>query len=137
MSHSAPEPEYPTRQAIAMGTSIGAAILLFTVGLLNLLQGISAVAEDNVFVVGPEYAYKFDLTTWGWIHVVVGILLLVCSFGLATGTTWGKVAAITLAAVSIVTNFLALPYYPAWSILIIALDVVVIWAVSTWMTATE
>ncbi|MEV6280685.1 hypothetical protein [Nocardia sp. NPDC051832] len=137
MSHSSPEPDRQVRQGLAMGTAIGAAILLFVVGLLNLLEGISAVGDDSVFVVGPEYTYKFDLTTWGWIHIVTGILLIICALGLATGTTWGRVAAITLAAVSIVTNFLALPYYPAWSILIIALDVVVIWAVSTWKTTTD
>ncbi|MFC9898058.1 hypothetical protein ACFVMC_30580 [Nocardia sp. NPDC127579] len=136
MSHSS-ETEHPVRQGVAMGTAIGAAILLFTVGLLNLFEGISAVADDSVFVIGPEYSYKFDLTAWGWIHIVTGILLLICAIGLATGTTWGRVAAITLAAISIVTNFLSLPYYPAWSILIIALDVVVIWAVSTWKPATD
>ncbi|MEV0251459.1 hypothetical protein AB0H76_33035 [Nocardia sp. NPDC050712] len=136
MSHSS-EPEHPVRQGVAMGTAIGAAILLFTVGLLNLFEGISAVADDDVFVAGPEYVYQFDLTTWGWIHIALGVLLVLCAFGLATGTTWGRVAAITLAALSIVANFLALPYYPAWSILIIALDVVVIWAVSTWKTSTD
>ncbi|NEW38120.1 hypothetical protein GV794_17900 [Nocardia cyriacigeorgica] len=131
MTHSS-ETESPVRQGIAAGTSIGAAILLLTVGVLSILQGISAVAEDQLFVVGIEYVYEFDTTTWGWIHIALGIILVICALGLMTGTTWGRVAAVAIAALSIIANFLWLPYYPAWSILIIVLNVVVIWAVTTW-----
>ncbi|MFZ2176574.1 MAG: hypothetical protein WAW17_21545 [Rhodococcus sp. (in: high G+C Gram-positive bacteria)] len=122
----------PVKQGFAAGTSLAAAILLLTVGVLSFLQGIAAVAEDEVFVVGIEYTYKFDFTTWGWIHIVLGVLLVVSALGLMTGATWARVVAICLAALSIIANFLWLPYYPLWSILIIGLDVVVIWAVTTW-----
>src|SRR5690606_13725571 len=121
-----------TRQSIAAGVSIGASILLLTVGLLQLFQGISAVVNDDLFIVGPDYVYQFDTTAWGWVHIVLGVVLIVSAFGLMTGATWGRVAAITLLAVSIVANFLSLPYYPYWALLIIALDIVVIWAISTW-----
>ncbi|UAK31137.1 hypothetical protein K8O92_25305 [Nocardia asteroides] len=120
------------KQGVAAGTSIGAAIILVTVGLLQLFQGISAVAEDEVFITGVEYVYKFDFTTWGWIHIVLGALLMVIGFALFTGAGWARVSAIVIAALSILANFLWLPHYPWWSILIIALDVVVIWAVATW-----
>ncbi|RDI49948.1 DUF7144 family membrane protein [Nocardia mexicana] len=123
---------HPVRQGLAAGTSIGAAILLITVGILSLFEGISAVAKDELFVVGVEYVYKFDITTWGWIHIVLGVILVVAALGLMTGTAWGRGAAIGIAAVSILANFLWLPYYPWWSVLVIALDVVVIWAVATW-----
>ncbi|MFD6102356.1 hypothetical protein ACFWFQ_06795, partial [Nocardia salmonicida] len=69
------ETGHPVRQGIAGGTSIGAAILLLVVGVLSVLQGISAVAEDDLFVVGIDYVYEFDTTTWGWVHIVVGIIL--------------------------------------------------------------
>ncbi|MFF0456308.1 hypothetical protein [Nocardia africana] len=124
--------EHPVRQGIAAGTSIGAAILLVTVGVLSILEGISAVANDKLFVVGVDYVYQFDTTPWGWIHIVLGILLVIAALGLMAGTTWGRIVAMTLAALSILANFLWLPYYPAWSILVIALNVVVIWAVATW-----
>ncbi|WP_024800596.1 hypothetical protein [Nocardia sp. BMG51109] len=123
---------HPVRQGLAAGTSIGAAALLITVGLLSLFQGISAVVKDDLFVVGVDYVYKFDITTWGWIHIVLGVVLVICALGLLTGTTWGRVAAIGIAALSILANFLWLPYYPWWSVLVIALDIVVIWAVATW-----
>lgn len=131
MSHSTGT-ERPVRQGIAAGTSIGAAILLLTVGVLSILQGISAIAKDELFVVGVDYVYKLDTTAWGWIHIILGAILVICALGLMTGTTWGRVAAVTIAALSIIANFLWLPYYPAWSILVIVLNVVVIWAVTTW-----
>ncbi|MBF6416139.1 DUF7144 family membrane protein [Nocardia cyriacigeorgica] len=131
MSHST-ETDSPVKQGFAAGTSIGASILLLTVGVLSILQGISAVAEDQLFVAGIEYVYEFDTTTWGWIHIVLGIVLVASAIGLMMGTTWGRIAAVTIAALSIVANFLWLPYYPLWSILIIALNIVVIWAVTTW-----
>lgn len=129
--------ERPVRQGIAAGTSIGAAILLITVGVLSILEGISAVANDKLFVAGIDYVYEFDTTTWGWIHIVLGILLVVSALGLMAGTTWGRIVAIVLAALSILGNFLWLPYYPAWSILVIALNVVVIWAIATWQPGLD
>lgn len=105
---------------------------MVTVGIIQFCQGIAAVAENEVFVSGVNYVYKFDLTTWGWIHIVLGVLVAAVGLALLTGAGWARVSAIVIAAVSIFANFLWLPYYPWWSVLIIALDVVVIWAVSTW-----
>jgi hypothetical protein len=122
------------KQKFAAGASIGAAALLVVVGVLSVLQGISAVAKDEVFVAGIDYIYKFDTTTWGWIHIVVGALLLAAGFGLFTGATWARIVTIIAASLSIVANFLWIPYYPWWSIALIALNIVVIWAVSTWDT---
>ncbi|MGW4719830.1 DUF7144 family membrane protein [Nocardia sp. NPDC004260] len=124
------------RQGIAAGTSIAAAIILTTVGFLQLFQGISAVAEDELFVQGQQYTFEFDFTAWGWLHVVLGVVMIVVGIALMTGAIWARVSAIVIAALSIIANFLWLPYYPAWSILIIALDVVVIWAVTTWNPET-
>ncbi|MGV9674946.1 DUF7144 family membrane protein [Nocardia sp. NPDC003482] len=124
--------DHSVRQGIAAGTSVGAAVLLLTVGVLSFLQGVSAVANDDLFVTGPDYVYKFDLTGWGWVHIVLGVILAVCALGLMTGAAWARGAAIGIAALSILANFLWLPFYPWWSVAVIALDVVVIWAVATW-----
>lgn len=120
------------KQGIAKGSSMGGAILLVTVGLLEFLQGISAIAKDDVILVGVEYTYKFDLTTWGWIHLVLGVIVAGFGAALFTGATWARVGAIVLCALSICVNFLWLPYYPWWAITIIALNVFVIWAIATW-----
>ena len=123
---------HPVRQGFAVGTTFAAAILLLTAGIVALLQGIAAVADNNLFVVGINYTYKFDITTWGWIHIILGIIGIVVALGLFTGAVWARAAAIVIASLSIIANFLWMPYYPVWSILVIALDVVVIWAVATW-----
>lgn len=126
---------HPVQQGFAGGTVFAAAILLFVVGALGILQGISALVEDEVFVVGPEYTYELDLTAWGWIHLIVGIIAVLIAIGLFTGATWARIAAVIIAALSIIANFLWLPYFPLWAILIIAVDLVVIWAVTTWDTS--
>ncbi|WP_067570810.1 DUF7144 family membrane protein [Nocardia acidivorans] len=136
MAHTT-DTDHSVRQGVAAGTSIAAAVLLLVIGVLTILQGISAAASDDLLIVGTnDYIYKFNTSAWGWIHIVVGAIVVLTAIGLMTGATWGRVAAIIIAAVSIVENFLWLPYYPAWSLLIIALDVVVIWAVSTWKPGT-
>lgn len=137
MSHTTGT-EHPVRQGIAAGTSIAAAVLLFVVGVLSILEGISAAASDDLVIVDVnDYLYKLNTTSWGWIHIVLGIVVVIAAIGLMMGTTWGRASAMVLAALSIIANFLWLPYYPAWSILIIALDVVVIWAVATWKPGTN
>ncbi|MGZ6807808.1 MAG: DUF7144 family membrane protein, partial [Mycobacteriaceae bacterium] len=83
---------------------------------------------------GVNYTYNWNVTAWGWIHIVLGILVALTGFALMIGAAWARVIAIFIAAVSIIANFLWLPHYPLWSIAIIVLDVVVIWAVSTWNT---
>jgi hypothetical protein len=131
---NSPSERHPVKQGLAGGTVFAAAILLFVVAVLAIFQGISAIVEDEVFVVGVEYTWKFDLTTWGWIHLIIGIVGVGISIGLFTGASWARIGAVIIAALSIIANFLYLPYYPLWAILIIAIDLVVIWAVTTWKT---
>ncbi|PZT95512.1 MAG: hypothetical protein DI630_24190 [Gordonia sp. (in: high G+C Gram-positive bacteria)] len=125
---------HPAKQGLAGGTTFAAAVLLGTGSILAILQGIAALVDDEFFVVGTQYTYEFDITAWGWIHLIVGILGVLVAFGMMTGAGWARATAVVLAALSIIVNFLWLPYYPLWSILIIALDLIVIWAVTTWRT---
>ncbi|TWH61581.1 hypothetical protein L612_001500001190 [Rhodococcus rhodochrous J38] len=134
MSHNvhADREEMSIKQGLATGTSVGAAIIMTLIGALQLLQGIAAVAEDEVFVTGQEYLSTFDLTTWGWVHIVVGVVMVIVGIALISGATWARVSAMVIAALSILVNFMWLPYYPGWALAIIALDIVVIWAIATW-----
>lgn len=117
---------------VAQGSARGGAVLLVTVGVLEVLQGLSAVAKDEVIVTGIDYTYQFDLTAWGWTHLVFGAIVTAVGIALLAGATWARLGAMVICAVSILVNFLWLPYYPMWAITIIALNAVVIWAVSTW-----
>jgi hypothetical protein len=81
-------------------------------------------------VVGEEYAFKVDVTAWGWIHLLLGILVLLAGFALFAQKEWAGVLAIVLAVLSAIANFFAIPYYPWWSILVIALAIWVIWSLT-------
>jgi HSP20 family molecular chaperone IbpA len=124
--------KYSTREVVAGIGTYGAAAMLCVSAIVTILQGISALAHDRTIVDGPGYAYQFNTTAWGWIHIVVGILVGAVAFGLFWSTTWARVAAIIIASLSIVSQFLWLPHYPIWAIVVIALDIFVIWAVATW-----
>ncbi|MGV9825020.1 MULTISPECIES: DUF7144 family membrane protein [unclassified Gordonia (in: high G+C Gram-positive bacteria)] len=126
-----------TEQKWAGGLSIAAAAILLIVGILEFFQGVSAVAADNLFVVGPNYIYKFNLTTWGWIHIVIGVIIAITGLMLFFGSTLARVLAVVFLALSVIANFLWIPYYPWWSITLIALALVGIWAVSVWDTDEE
>ena len=113
------------------GVSIFAGVLLMTLGAFEILQGFSAVLKDDVFVKAPNYTYAIDLTTWGWVNMIIGAILVAVGVGIVRGQVWANSAGIGLAVISALGQFAFMPYYPFWSILIIALDVLVIWALAT------
>ncbi|MFJ3819211.1 hypothetical protein [Streptomyces sp. NPDC090056] len=119
------------RQMWAGGLTVFGAVMLGITGLVGIFRGIMAIAEDDVFLTTANYVFEFDLTSWGWIHLILGIVAVVVSFGLYTAATWARVAGVGIAALVIIANFLSLPYYPAWSILMIAMSAVIIWALCT------
>jgi hypothetical protein len=114
----------------AVGLIVFAAIMLMMAGTFQFLAGLVAVFENEFYVTTRNYVFQLDATTWGWIHLLVGIVVGVAGWGLLSGRTWGRVVAITVAALSALANFLFLPYYPFWALTIITLDVLVIWAVA-------
>jgi len=121
-------PAHTARQEWATGLTAFAAVMLFLTGLLTLFRGIMAIAEDDVFVTTPNYVFQFDLTTWGWIHLVLGALAMVISAGLLRTAVWARVTGVAIAALVIIANFLSLPYYPVWSVVMITISGFVIWA---------
>ncbi|GAA2230660.1 hypothetical protein GCM10010413_30210 [Promicromonospora sukumoe] len=111
--------------------------MLILASLFQVMQGISAVAEDTLYVAGVEYVYALDVATWGWIHIALGVVALAAGIGVLTGRTWAFVVGIILASLASLANFAFLPYYPIWSSIIIAFDVLVIWALSTRFTGRD
>ncbi|MEV8021719.1 hypothetical protein AB0O76_36400 [Streptomyces sp. NPDC086554] len=108
-----------------------AGVLMLLNGVLGLLEGIAAVAKDDVYARIGDYVYKFNLTTWGWIHIVLGILVAIVGYGILKGTSWGRASGVALATVSVLVQFLWLPYQPVWAFISIAIGVFVIWALCT------
>jgi hypothetical protein len=117
-----------TSSMVVSGTSAFAGIMLCTVAVFGILQGIAAIASDKVYVDGIQYTYQFDITTWGWIHLVLGIIALGVGIGILADQSWALVAGIAITVIGALGNFAFMPYYPLWSLAIIALDVFIIWA---------
>ena len=114
----------------ANGFILFACLMMIMVGIWQALQGLVAIFENEFYVATRNYLFEFDATTWGWIHLILGLLVAFAGYGLVSGRTWARVVAITLAVLSAIANFLWLPYYPFWALLIISVDVFVIWAVA-------
>lgn len=112
----------------AEGLTVFAAIMLMIAGVLGVCRGIMAIAEDEVFVSTGDYVFEFDLTGWGWVHLALGAVAVLVSLGLFQASLWARVVGVAIAGLIIIANFLSLPYYPVWSIVMIAFSAFIIWA---------
>jgi hypothetical protein len=114
----------------AVSFTLFAAIMMLMAGTFQALAGLVAIFQNEFYVATRNYLFQFDATTWGWIHLVVGLVVAFAGWGLLSGRTWARVVGITLALVSAIANFLFIPYYPFWALTVITLDVFVIWALT-------
>ena len=121
------------RSGFAVGTTATAGILLITVGLFHIMQAFVELFTKAFYgsaTIGVNWAFRFNVGTWGWLHLLGGIIVLGAGFGLFTGSVISRTVAVIIAVISIVLSFMWLPYYPFWSMIIIAFDVIVIWALT-------
>jgi hypothetical protein len=119
-----------TRSTVAVGFTYFAAIMMMIAGGFDVLQGLSAIIKQHYYVIGPNYLYKINVTTWGWVHLILGIVLVVAGVFLLNGALWARIVGIIAAALVAIANFLWLPYAPVWAIIVIAACVLVIWALA-------
>jgi hypothetical protein len=116
--------------AWAVGWTAFAAIMMIMMGSFHAMAGFVAILENELYAVTPNYVFQLDVTTWGWVHLVLGALVLVSGFFLFRGSVWARTIGVILAVVSAVASFAWLPWYPVWSVLLIAIAVFVIWALT-------
>ena len=114
----------------ALGAIAFAATILTMVGVFQVITGLVAVFNDEFFVVTRNYTFDLDVSAWGWIQLLVGIVAIAVGFGLYSRATWAGITALVLVSISAVVNFFFIPYYPIWALVVIALDVWVIWALT-------
>ena len=114
----------------AVGFIVFAAVMMMMAGVFQALAGLVAIFENTFYTATRNYLFEFDVSAWGWIHLILGVIVALAGFALLSGATWARAVGITLAVLSAIANFLFIPYYPFWSLLIIALDVFVIWALA-------
>jgi hypothetical protein len=115
---------------LATGFITFAGVMMIMAGAFQALAGLVALFQNEFFAATRNYVVKFDATTWGWIHLLVGLMVFFAGFAVLSGRTWGRVVGITLAVLSALSNFAFIPYYPFWSLTIVALDVFIIWALT-------
>jgi len=108
-----------------------AGIVLILNGAFSALQGAVALIGSNVYYVAvPGSLLLFDVTGWGWWNIVIGLLLVIVGISLLTGAGWARVVAIILASLSALGQLLLLPAQPWWAVIVIAIDVLVIYALT-------
>jgi hypothetical protein len=114
----------------AVGLTMFAAFMLILIGSYHVIAGLAGILEDEIYAVTPNYVFQFDATTWGWIHLIGGVIVLLAGFGLFSGAVWARTVGVIVAVVSAIVNFAWLPWYPVWGIAMIAVAVMVIWALT-------
>jgi hypothetical protein len=114
----------------AVGFTMFAGVLMIMVGSFQAFVGLVGILENEFYAATPNYILELDATTWGWVHLLVGLLVAFAGYAVLSGKTWGRVIGVTLAVLSALANFVFIPLYPFWSITVIALNVAVIWALT-------
>ena len=114
----------------AVGLTALAGILMFLLGGWWIIAGLVAIVNDDFYVVTQEWVFEFSTTTWGWTHLVLGIVVLFAGIGVFSAMVWARTMGVILAAISGLVAFAWLPYYPVWGILFVTLSVFTIWALT-------
>ena len=120
----------PPVSGFAVGGVMFAAVLMILIGVFQSIAGLTAIVDDDFYVLTQNYTFDIDTTAWGWIHLILGIVVLLAGIALVAGKGWAGMVALVLAVLSAVANFFFIPYYPFWAIVEIALAVWVIWALT-------
>ncbi len=108
-----------------------AAVLMIMSGLWSFFVGITGVLSGGFYLHVPNYTFSYSVHAWGWTHLIIGAVIFAAGVCLLLGMMWARVVGVVLAVISGLANFLFLPYYPLWSIIVIALDAIIIWALVT------
>jgi hypothetical protein len=107
-----------------------AAAIMILLGSLHIFQGLVALFRDEVFVVSDALVVSVDYTAWGVVHIIGGLLILAAGFGVLAGNVWARTLGVIMALISAIVNVAFIGAYPFWSVIMVALDVVIILALT-------
>lgn len=113
-----------------LGANVFAGMLMILVGTFHTVQGLVAVVNDDFYLVRADALFGADLVAWGWFHLTVGVAAVLAGGAAIGGVRWAAPLVNLLAGLSIMASFLWLPHYPLWSVVIVAFDVFVVWALT-------
>lgn len=119
-----------TYSGAAVGFTVFASVMMIMIGVFQAIAGVVALVNDQFYVVGEEWVFQFDVTTWGWVHLLLGIVVGLAGMALLSGAVWARTVGVALAVVSAIVNFAWLPWYPIWGVTMIAVSFFVIWALT-------
>ena len=117
----------PIQERQLTGWTVFAALILFMVGSLDALWGLAGILNDDIVIVGGEGAIIADVTTWGWIHFILGSAMALTGLGLLAGSSGARWLAVVLLTINAIAQIVWFPAAPLWAFLIIILDVVIIY----------
>jgi hypothetical protein len=120
----------PEPSGWAIGFTFFAACMMVMLGVFQAMVGLEAIVNDGLYVTTPNYLFALDLTTWGVIHLLLGVLVIAAGTCLFVGQLWARVVGVGLTLLSAIAAFGFIPHYPFWAVLIIALALGVIWALT-------
>jgi hypothetical protein len=112
------------------GWAAFAGVMMIIGGSISAFQGLVAVINDEWVVWGNQANLYLDISQWGWVHLIIGLIVVAAGFGIFSGNVLARTVGVIIAAVSMVSNFLWLPAFPVWAIIIITVDALVIWALT-------
>jgi hypothetical protein len=111
------------------GWIVFAGITMIMIGAFNAIEGLVALFNQNFYVTGPENVLVFDLTSWGWVHLIIGTLVALTGIALLADASWARPVTVVLAALNAIVQLTFVTVYPVWSLVAVTLCVVVIWAI--------
>lgn len=114
----------------AIGWAMFAGTMLLMGGIFQVIAGLAGIIEDEFYAVTPNYIFEFDATTWGWIHLIWGVILILSGVGIFTGNLAARLVGVVVAAIAGIMGFAFIPLYPIWGIIMAAISVAVIWALT-------
>ena len=114
----------------AVGWIFFAATMMMLIGTFHVIAGFVGILDDEFYVATRNYVFEFDATAWGWIHLILGIVVAVSGAYLLTGAVLARVVGVIMAAFSAIAGFAWIPWYPIWGITVVAMAVSVIWALT-------
>ena len=108
-----------------------AAVMMILLGFFHAIQGLVALLDDKTFLIADSgLTVSVSYTTWGWVHLIGGIIIALAGISLFAGRMWARIVGVILAFVSAIANIAFLSAYPIWSAIMIVLDILIIWALT-------